>query len=84
MKVLCKEDYIITDGEELNFFKNRFYDVYIDYENCCWIHNKVSIQKFLKIKYTTHDHYNRGDIFENYFYTIEESRKLKLQKINEI
>ena len=79
MKVLCKEDY------DNKFFKNKYYEVFIEFENSYWIYGEdiegfKDVHNFLKsgVGYTGDKNFN------NYFDTLRISRKKKLDKIKSI
>ena len=77
--VLCKKELSSRDSKE--FLENKYYKVYLEFEDSVWIISEdgISLRNFKK-----------GDIkslslnFKYYFYTGQELRKLKINKLYHI
>jgi hypothetical protein len=92
MKVVCKKD--LYDNPYLEFKKNEIYEVYYHDGDTYWIrsHYPTSMSfkstvsmSFISIyKSPPTVRYGKYYIFEEYFYTLEECRKIKLSKINKL
>jgi len=84
MDVYCKKSISHYKGGKKysQFFeKGKYYEIHIEYDDCIWIFtnkSKFSTQLFGK--------YHPSDsrfLFSDYFYTLKELRKLKINKLNE-
>lgn len=91
MLVYCKKTFIdysanYCSNGRIFFFKNNFYDISIEYEDCYWIFlkNNKDVIKFYKKYRIPHFHKNWWNIeyFEDYFYTLKEIRYKKMKKLN--
>lgn len=82
MKVLCKRNYIVGN-EDMNYYKNHQYEVFYEYDDCYWLHSLAPsmVNKFVKISSFNGQ---LAPIFEDYFITLKELRKLKINKLNEL
>ena len=95
-QALCKKDLkkdristqIIPDGGKI-FKKGNYYNVE-ELENCYWVQNEtpeffLKFNKFdINLEETPQPKHNSSTrIFSEYFYTLKELRKQKLEKLNE-
>jgi hypothetical protein len=83
-KLLCKKLFHI--GSEIYFKIGETYEVYAEDEDGCWVITHLAyqnkgvdmVEKFFKTKVKIYDRY-----LYDYFYTNQEVRKRKLNKLNE-
>ena len=79
MKVVCKK--YLYDNHFLEFKVDHVYDALYKDNDICWIlSNNSAFQCF---KYNI-NYSNTHKLFSDYFYTLEECRKIKLKKINNL
>jgi len=77
MKVLCKKYLSLLSGSNLYFEKGKYYNMF-EMDDSYWIQiNGVGVQKFGKDK----SKWKMVYLFSEYFYTPQETRKIKLDKI---
>ena len=79
-KVYCKKNYCTISKEDISFsfINDSFYAVYFIDDVYCWIAlNNGVVQAF-------YFDINIQPRFKDYFYTINELRKLKIFKLNSI
>jgi len=79
MKAVCKVAFF--DNVFLNFKENHIYDIYYIDKDVCWMKSENSALKTFKFKKCEKLLYSSHKVFEDYFYTLEEARKIKLLKI---
>lgn len=74
MNVMCTTDIY-------NFKKNKYYEVFIEYNDSYWIFasDRVDVVKFYKVK----SKYINDVTFERYFVDIQKLRKEKINKLNQ-
>ena len=84
MKVVCKKD--LYDNPLLEFKNNEIYEVHSYDGDIYWIRSHYpTFMSFISL-YSSNQtvRYGKFRIFEEYFYTLEECRKIKLSKIRNL
>lgn len=66
-----------------NFEKNKYYEVFIEYDDSYWIFasDKIDVVKFYKNNIMSK--YINSAKFESYFINMQELRKEKIKKLNQ-
>lgn len=79
--VYCIRDFVCPDFGILKFSKNKFYEVAISSGNVIVIHWKKDPKITLTVVFNLESNHFQGvPNFDDYFVTLQESRKLKLGK----
>lgn len=87
MNVYCKKTYKLRKGRGSYsdyFEENKWYEIYLEYDDSYWIfvdNKKSYTHMFRKGSIIIN---GCSDLFNEYFYTEKESRRLKINKINEL
>ena len=78
-----KKAYCKNNLNEFNFIEGNYYDIqYYDGESY-WILNRNHDGFVMSYRFFEFDKYTNNYLFSNYFLTLSECRKIKLDRIND-